>query len=657
MTTTCKSFRKVLLFAIAILMGVGKTWADSTITIGGITYTYNWHIGNNGSTYDAVVSGLSDFTGTVCLIPATIKIAGNDYVVKGIGRFQISNSTIETLIFEGKLYRYYYYNNTDNFSITNNHFGEDTSTEGYFFSLPALKTVYIPEGKDGETSWPYFRGCPNVKDVYINVSPSDMNKINYLTFIGPGRGNIKLHVPADAIPSDYSTTAYLSELVGIVPWTPTKTATLESNGGGKVELWRTCAGSTNLKETIDAEGGNIEATFYDYADSYQIRIYYDSQTQEKPRLLRNDALVTLTDATGYCYFTDEDFISATTYEVVYPENFLPVERDDAISFADEKVKAICLDKFDTNKDGALTYAEAAAVTSLGKAFQDNAEITSFDELRFFTGIKSIDSGGEFKNCTALQSLILPEGLEKLGVLMGTPTFYNCTSLEHLVLPKSLTTLQNAIRMSGIRELVIPDGVTELKNYNIFNECDALKSLYISKGTTSISYAAFGYCKYLQSIVVDEDNEVYDSRDYCNGIVETATNTLIIGTAGTVIPKSVVAIGRSAFNNRQELTEIRIPATVTSIGDYAFANSANLKSVVMESETPFKFGEEAFVNIYDQCVLTVPAGCKAAYIAKGWTTSVFKGGVVEAPSKFDVNEDGQISIADVTKLVNKILGKE
>ena len=518
-----------------------------------------------------------------------------------------------------------------------------------------MKTVYIPEGKD-EEDWPYFSNCLNVKDVYINVSPSDMNKINSNTFKGPGRGNVTLHVPADAIPSDYSTTAYLSELAGIVPWTPSKTATLESNGGGKVELWRTCAGSTNLKETIDAEGGNIEATFYDYADNYQIRIYYDSQTQEKPRLLRNDALVTLTDATGYCYFTDEDFISATTYEVVYPENFLPVERDDAISFADEKVKAICLDNFDTNKDGALTYAEAAAVTSLGTVFKGNAEITSFDELRFFTGIKSIDYGGEFANCTALQSLILPEGLETLGVNWGSPTFYNCTSLEHLVLPKSLTTLQDAIRKSGIRELVIPDGVTKLEFYKIFNECDALKSLYISKGVSSVSYNAFAWCKYLQSIVVDEDNATYDSRDYCNGIVETATNTLIIGTAGTVIPKSVVAIGRSAFNNRQELKEIRIPATVTSIGDCAFANSSNLKSVVMESETPISFGEDAFYEISSECVLTVPAGCRAAYIAKGWTTSVFKGGIVEAPSKFDVNEDGQITIADVTKLVNKILGK-
>ena len=59
-----------------------------------------------------------------------------------------------------------------------------------------------------------------------------------------------------------------------------------------------------------------------------------------------------------------------------------------ITFADEKVKEICLANWDTNQDGGLSYAEAAAVTSLDKVFKDKAEITSFDELRFFTGIKS-----------------------------------------------------------------------------------------------------------------------------------------------------------------------------------------------------------------------------------------------------------------------------
>ena len=48
----------------------------------------------------------------------------------------------------------------------------------------------------------------------------------------------------------------------------------------------------------------------------------------------------------------------------------------------------------------------------------------------------------------------------------------------------------------------------------------------------------------------------------------------------------------------------------------------------EIENPFALGTQAFTNISEQCVLTVPKGTKDAYIAKGWTTEVFKGGVVE-----------------------------
>ena len=57
------------------------------------------------------------------------------------------------------------------------------------------------------------------------------------------------------------------------------------------------------------------------------------------------------------------------------------------------------------------------------------------------------------------------------------------------------------------------------------------------------------------------------------------------------------------------------------------------------------------------MLTVPCGTRQAYIDAGWTEDIFKGGIVEAPSKYDVNEDGSVSISDVTKLVNKILGRE
>jgi hypothetical protein len=56
------------------------------------------------------------------------------------------------------------------------------------------------------------------------------------------------------------------------------------------------------------------------------------------------------------------------------------------------------------------------------------------------------------------------------------------------------------------------------------------------------------------------------------------------------------------------------------------------------------------------VLTVPNGTKQAYIDAGWTTSVFKGGIVEAPSKYDVNGDTKVDVSDVTTLIDKILGK-
>ena len=52
-----------------------------------------------------------------------------------------------------------------------------------------------------------------------------------------------------------------------------------------------------------------------------------------------------------------------------------------IVFADANIKAICVSNWDTDGDGELSKAEAAAVTNLGTVFKDNTEITSFNELQ------------------------------------------------------------------------------------------------------------------------------------------------------------------------------------------------------------------------------------------------------------------------------------
>ena len=132
-------------------------------------------------------------------------------------------------------------------------------------------------------------------------------------------------------------------------------------------------------------------------------------------------------------------------------------------------------------------------------------------------------------------------------------------------------------------LIIPSTVTYYRKYTVTGiqmwECPYLTSIFIPR--TSIDIPT--NCNSLNTIIVEEGNPVYDSREDCNAIIETATNTLILGCKNTVIPHSVVAIGRSAFNKNNSITDITIPASVHSIGSLAFQSCDSLSSIVFEGD--------------------------------------------------------------------------
>ena len=338
-----------------------------------------------------------------------------------------------------------------------------------------------------------------------------------------------------------------------------------------------------------------------------------------------------------------------------------------ILFADPNVKAICVANWDKNSDGELSKAEAAAVTTLGTVFKNKADITSFDEFQYFTGLTAVEADAFYNasltsivlpntiteiklrafSGTRLTSIQFPEGLTTIG----ERAFDNAESLEYVKFPQSLEKIDYyAFQATAIRHIFIPQNVT-----------------YIGDETAN----PFSGCKKLVSIVVDERNGSFDSRDNCNSIIRSVgTATVVVGCQSTTLPKNAqtktINLGMTSFNGLG-LKKFVIPEHIGFIYQFALAGN-DLDSLIIKKKEAFSYSPNYFSfssasapNMLNT-VVVVPYGTKAAYVAKGWVgegddgTQVVKQ-VVEAepePVNFDLNNDSKIDIGDVTKLVNEVL---
>ncbi len=519
-----------------------------------------------------------------------------------------------------------------------------------------------------------------------------------------------------------------------------------------------------------------------------------------------------------------------------------VKATPGIQFADAKVKALCVANWDTNGDGELSKAEAAAVTDLREVFRNNTEITEFEELEYFTGLTSIDDAfyncsrltyvtipesvtsigySAFRNCSGLTSITIPNSVTSIGggafdgtkwynnqpdglvyagkvaykykgtmpegteivIKDGTlgiagSAFWNCSGLTSITIPNSVTSIGRSafsrtawydnqpdglvyagkvayeykgtmpegteivirdgtlgiaaeafFRQPGLTcmtSITIPESVTNIGDWafngcgsltsitipnsvtsigeGAFAWCSGLTSVYISNNVTSIGEGAFMGCSGLKSIAVESGNIKYDSRDNCNAIIETASNTLIAGCENSTIPESVTSIGEGAFNDCDGLTSITIPESVTSIGNFAFNDCDGLTSVtipnsvtnignnafrdcrgltsVIIGSSVTSIGESAFeycssltdVYCYAEKVpetiisryypmfsssasatLHVPAGSVEAYKTtapwSGFGTIV----AIEDVTLGDLTGDGKVSITDIVMIVDVIAG--
>lgn len=97
-----------------------------------------------------------------------------------------------------------------------------------------------------------------------------------------------------------------------------------------------------------------------------------------------------------------------------------------IDFTDANAALIAVNRWDDDDDGEISQEEAASVTSLGNTFRSATQMKSFDELRYFTSLTSIDEEA-FRNCPALTSIYIPQNVGTIG----QKAFYSCSGLKYI----------------------------------------------------------------------------------------------------------------------------------------------------------------------------------------------------------------------------------
>ena len=215
-----------------------------------------------------------------------------------------------------------------------------------------------------------------------------------------------------------------------------------------------------------------------------------------------------------------------------------------------------------------------------------------------------------------------ENLASIVVESGNPNYDsrdNCNAI--------IRTNSNSL-MVGCKTTVIPGTVKELL-YNSFSyksltsidipssvkilqpgvfASSGLQSITIPASLTSIFDNPFQRCSDLTSIVVEQGNPRYDSRDNCNGIVETSTNTLVTAVPTTVIPTTVIRLGEMVFGNRDDLTSFEIPEQIVELKNNAFYGCSKLQSITIPNNVE-TIGQGAFCYCYNMTTATLGSGVK------------------------------------------------
>ena len=277
---------------------------------------------------------------------------------------------------------------------------------------------------------------------------------------------------------------------------------------------------------------------------------------------------------------------------------------------------------------------------------------TFTEAEIPEGFTELPEG-MFYYCKQLTNVQLPSSL----VTIGSNAFGTCTELTNVQLPSNLVTIgDKAFYSCGKLIINLPGKVTTIGESAFSNCCcdDSITTnveLTIPSSVTTIDNSAFAQCTKLTSII-------FEARDSDNLTFGESIFSGVRGVKSIVIPENKTTIEKKAFSSfgDEDVTitlpstlttieeaafqyfyssSITIPASVTSIGAYAF-DAANLKTIYLKRFT--EYSEITALDSYNALRTSiehiyVPAGAVSTYqAAPGWNWSPHASKIEEEPTQ-------------------------
>jgi len=325
----------------------------------------------------------------------------------------------------------------------------------------------------------------------------------------------------------------------------------------------------------------LSATFKDekdFASAKEFGFYFgeDEQSMERMAVAKTERLGyslimgDLEYSTTYFYRAwvgngrDEEVSDlravATEEEPVGPDPPSPVERN--IEFKDSVVKALCLENWDLDGDGELSKVEAAQVANLRQVFKRNEEITSFEELEYFTSLTSV-ADSAFKLCRNLVNIKLPE----IVSVIGERAFEECGNMLLSKLPDNLTIVKTHafVGCSSMPLTSLPETITEIGGW-AFSRCSSIRLSALPSKLTTIEGGVFAHCPGVAPSELPANIHYIGDWAFTNDVSFNPKK----------IPSGVKEIGRYAFQGCESLAWTSLPDGLLEIGEYAFYFCKNLK---------------------------------------------------------------------------------